>query len=145
WTPGTVITSALVVASWGFLISSGSVSTIWPMFGVANQLLAALALCVGTTILLKMGKARYAWVTLVPMAFMFVMTLTASWELFWIFAKKAALSVNPKDAFTFRLDSILVAVMAGLAVTAVADSVVKWWGLLSNNMSPVEPEAVDNE
>ncbi len=145
WMPGTVITSALVVASWSFLISSGSVSTIWPMFGVANQLLAALALCVGTTILLKMGKARYAWVTLVPMVFMFIMTVTASWELFWIFARKAALSVDPKDAFTFRLDSILVAVMAGLAITAVADSVIKWWALYPASVIAAEPEPVDNE
>ncbi|MBI5641974.1 MAG: carbon starvation protein A [Deltaproteobacteria bacterium] len=135
WMPGVVLTSALVVISWGYLINSGSVSTIWPMFGVANQLLAALALCVGTTIILKQkpGKARYALVTLVPMAFMFVMTIVASWKLYWMFASKASSAVNPANAFTFRLDSILVAVMAGLAVTAVADSVFKWWGLLSSS------------
>ena len=68
------------------LIYSGSISTIWPMFGVANQLLAAVALAVGTTILIKLGKARYAPITLVPMLFMFATTLTASFELvgrFW--------------------------------------------------------------
>lgn len=136
WMPGVVATSALVVAARGFLISSGSVSTIWPMFGVANQLLAALALCVGTTILLKMGKARYVWITLVPMAFMAVMTIVASWQLFWVFTAKAATAATAAQAFTFRLDSILVAVMAALAVIAVADSVLKWRGLLGSRPLP---------
>ena len=136
WMPGVVLTSAIVVASWGFLISSGSVSTIWPMFGVANQLLAALALCVGTTILLKMGKARYVWITLVPMSFMDVMTIVAAWELFWVFSAKAAAAATEAQAFTFRLDSILVAVMASLAVIAVADSVLKWRGLFGSRTVP---------
>ena len=129
WMPGTVLTSAAVVAAWGYLISSGSVSTIWPMFGVANQLLAALALSVGTTVILRMGKLRYAWVTFVPMVFMFVMTVTASWKLYWIFTAKAASAIAPGDALTYRVDSILVAVMAALAVVAVADSILKWRGL----------------
>jgi len=131
WMPGTIATSALVVLSWGFLISSGSVSTIWPMFGVANQLLAALALSVGTTIILKMhpARARYALITFIPMLFMVVMTLVASWELFWLFGARAAAS--PESAFTYRLDSALVAVMALLAVVAMADSAIKWVGLLS--------------
>jgi carbon starvation protein len=141
WMPGVVITSSLVVMAWGFLISSGSVSTIWPMFGVANQLLAALALCVGTTILLKMGKAKYVWVTLVPMVFMVVMTLVAAWKLFWLFTSKAAAAVDPAQAFTFRLDSVLVAVMAGLAIVAVADSMAKWWSISAGEAVPTpEPE-----
>jgi carbon starvation protein len=141
WMPGVVITSGLVVIAWGFLISSGSVSTIWPMFGVANQLLAALALCVGTTILLKMGKAKYVWVTLVPMVFMVVMTLVAAWKLFWLFTSKAAAAVDPSQAFTFRLDSALVAVMAALAIVAVADSVAKWWSISAGEAVPAtEPE-----
>ncbi|HEY4706182.1 MAG TPA: carbon starvation CstA 5TM domain-containing protein, partial [Thermodesulfobacteriota bacterium] len=104
--------------------------------GVANQLLAALALCVGTTILLKMGKARYVWITLVPMSFMVVMTIVAAWELFWVFSAKAAGAATPAQAFTFRLDSMLVAVMAALAVIAVADSVVKWRGLFGSRTVP---------
>ena len=111
------------------------------MFGVANQLLAALALCVGTTILLRMGKAKYIWVTLVPMVFMVVMTLVAAWELFWIFSAKAASAADPGQAFTFRLDSVLVAVMAGLAIVAVADSVAKWWSITAESpLAAPEPE-----
>lgn len=134
--PAIVVLTALVVAAWGYLISSGSVATIWPMFGVANQLLAAIALSVGTTILIKMGKARYAWVTLVPMAFMVVMTLVAAWKLFWIFSAKAAAAADPSQAFTFRLDSVLVAVMAVLAVIAVADAAVKWIVLANQKHIP---------
>ena len=81
WLPGTLLTSFLVVAAWGGLIYSGSISTIWPMFGVANQLLAAVALAVGTTVLIKLGKARYTPITIVPMLFMFTTTLTASYQL----------------------------------------------------------------
>lgn len=143
WMPGVVLTSALVVISWGFLISSGSVSTIWPMFGVANQLLAALALSVGTTIILKMGKAKYVWVTAVPMIFMFIMTFTAAWKLFWVFNGKAALAATSAEAFTFTLDSILVAVMAGLAVVAILDSAFKWRGLFLNGKIEAAKEALD--
>ena len=71
WIPGTILSSLLVVGAWSYLIYSGSVSTIWPMFGVANQLLAAIAFCVGTTIIIKMGKLKYAWMTFIPMIFMF--------------------------------------------------------------------------
>ena len=127
WMPGVVVTSGLVVVSWGLLISSGSIATIWPMFGVANQLLAALALCVGTTVILKTSKVRYVWITLVPMIFMFVMTLTASWKLFWIFTAAAE---NPAQAFTYRLDAALVAAMALLAVVVVGDSALKWYRTL---------------
>ncbi|KAB2822809.1 MAG: carbon starvation protein A, partial [Candidatus Dadabacteria bacterium] len=141
WMIGSVLTSVAVVFAWAYFIYTGSVSTIWPMFGVANQLLAALALCVGTTILLKMGKAKYVWVTLVPMVFMVVMTLVAAWELFWLFTSKAASAADPSQAFTFRLDSVLVAVMAALAIVAVADSMAKWWAISAGDAVPApEPE-----
>jgi carbon starvation protein len=128
WMPGTILASALVVAAWGGLIWSGSISTIWPMFGVANQLLAALALAVGTTFLISLGKARYIAVTLVPMAFMTVTTLTAAVELtqrFW-----AEASAKPGQALSLRLDAALVAFMALLTVVIVLDSARRWWGML---------------
>src|SRR3989442_1197009 len=62
WMPGAVITSALIVGGWAYFIRTGSISTIWPMFGIANQLLAAIALCVGTTVIINSGRAKYAWV-----------------------------------------------------------------------------------
>lgn len=124
WMPGTLLTSFLVVAAWAGLIWSGSISTIWPMFGVANQLLAALALSVGTTVLLKMGKARYTPITLVPMTFMFVTTLTAAWQLAGRFTRLAA--AHPEEALTYRLDRALIIVMAALAVVILVDSIRKW-------------------
>jgi carbon starvation protein len=121
WLPGTLLTSLIVVAAWGGLIASGSIATIWPMFGVANQLLAALALSVGTTVLIKLGKARYTPITVVPMLFMFVITLTASYQLMGRFWR------DPAKTFTSRLDCILVGVMACLAVVVLIDSLVKWY------------------
>src|SRR3954470_5796497 len=77
WLPGSVLSTLLVVMSWSYFIWTGSISTIWPMFGIANQLLASVALAVATTIIINMGRARYAWVTAIPLAFVSVTTLTA--------------------------------------------------------------------
>lgn len=144
WLPGIAGTSFLVVAAWSYLIYSGSVSTIWPMFGVSNQLLASIALGVGTTILLKENKLKYAWTTAVPMAFMFVMTFTASWELTGIFGKQAAGAATAAEAFVFRLDAFLVFLMAALAVIVLADMAYKWYLILSNtNAEEGRREKVD--
>ena len=143
WMPGTILTSLIVVGAWGYLIYSGSISTIWPMFGVANQLLAALAFCIGTTVIIKMGKLRYAWVTFIPMLFMFTMTLTASYKLLYMFIGKAANAATSSDAFAFRLDAVLVASMAILAVIVVADSFVKWYGYLAGKREVVTSEVVE--
>ncbi len=124
WMPGTLLTSFLVVAAWAGLIWSGSISTIWPMFGVANQLLAALALSVGTTVLLKMGKARFTPVTLIPMVFMFCTTLTAAWQLAGRFTRMAA--EQPSEALTYKVDRALIVIMAFLAVIILIDSIRKW-------------------
>jgi carbon starvation protein len=129
WLPGTLVSSAVVVLAWGALIYSGSIATIWPMFGVANQLLATLALAVGTTVLIKMRKARYIAVTLVPMCFMAVMTLTASVSLVGRFWRLAG--TDPAKAFTYRLDTLLVVLMASLAVLILVDSFAKWFLLLT--------------
>jgi carbon starvation protein len=78
WIPGTLVATALVVAGWAGFIWTGSISTIWPLFGIANQLLASIALVIGTTLIVRWGKARYAWVTLLPLSFVAVTTVTAA-------------------------------------------------------------------
>ena len=130
WWPGVVLTSAVVVGAWGYLIAAGTVSTIWPMFGAANQLLGTLALCVGTTVLIKMGKARYIWVTAVPMVFVGAITLTGSYELFFLFIAKAGVAGGSSQAFVLYLDAALVAVVALLALVILTDSIRQWYGYL---------------
>ena len=68
-----------MVLAWGYFIWTGSINTIWPLFGIANQLLASVALAVGTTILINIGRAKYAWVTFLPLCFVSVTTLTAGY------------------------------------------------------------------
>src|SRR5207302_600651 len=80
WIPGTIASTALVVFGWTWFILNGSISQIWPMFGIANQLLAAVALCVGTTVILNAGKAKYAWTTMFPLAFVASTTLYAGYR-----------------------------------------------------------------
>jgi carbon starvation protein len=131
WLPGNICASFLVVCAWGYLIYSGSISTIWPMFGVANQLLAAIALGIGTTVIVKSGKIKYAWVTFIPMIFMFTTTFTASWELFLIFGDKASAAVLPSESFTYKLDKILIVIMALLAITVLIDMLYKLYSYTS--------------
>lgn len=145
WIPGIIATSLVVVGAWAYLIYSGNISTIWPMFGVTNQLLAAIAFGIGTTVLIKSGKTRYAWTTFLPMVFMFSTTFSASWSLIGMFLGKAAKATTVADAFNFKLDAFLVFLMALLAVIALADMLYKWYGYITETREIVTSEVVDCE
>jgi carbon starvation protein len=125
WLPGAIVASLLAVFSWGYLIWQGTISTIWPLFGMANQMLACVALCVGTTVIINAGKARYAWITLVPLAFLSVIEMTAGYQNiaynYW------PLTANPATSFRGYLYSgITVFLMFGLTVVIIG-SVRKWY------------------
>ena len=124
WLPGSIVTSALVVAAWGAFIWNGSISTIWPMFGIANQLLAAVALCVATTVIINMGKARYCWVTIAPLSFVATTTLVAGWDsvrdIFWPQAQ------NPLTATQGYINTSLTVLIMTAAVIVLIDSVRRW-------------------
>jgi carbon starvation protein len=126
WLPGSILTSAAVVAAWTAFIWSGSISTIWPMFGIANQLLAAVALCVATTILINMGKARYVWVTIAPLSFVATTTLVAGYQsirdIFWPQAQ------NPATSTQGYINTSLTALIMTAAVIVLVDSIRRWIG-----------------
>lgn len=127
WLPGVLTSSGVVVGSWAYLIGTGSISTIWPMFGAANQLLGTLALCIGATVLIKMWKSSFLWVAAVPMLFIGLITLTGSYEMFGMFLAKAA-SSPAGESFPLYLDAVLVAVVAMLGLIVLSDSMRQWYG-----------------
>jgi carbon starvation protein len=117
---GIAVTSALVVSAWGYLVYNGDIATIWPMFGVANQLLATAALAIGTSVILKSNKNKwYALVTFVPMLFMFVTTVDAGINNIFI-------NYLPKRNFNGYLNASLSAAMLLLVGVIIADSGMKW-------------------
>lgn len=127
WWPGTIFTSILVVFCWGYLIWTGNVSTIWPMFGISNQLLAGLALTIATTILIKMKKFRYIWVTAVPMTFVLIVTLsTAFLEVKRYIGLLGNASLTGLQRFSYQLNMSLIIIMAALAIIIVTDNILKW-------------------
>ena len=138
WLPGNIVASFFVVTAWGYLIYSGSISTIWPMFGVANQLLAAIALGVGTVVIVKSGKLQYAWITFIPMLFMFTTTLTASWELIEMFKDKAFSAISQAEALIFKIDAFLVSIMGILAIIVLIDMLYRLYWYLSKKVELVK-------
>ena len=141
WWPGMIVSSAVVVGAWGYLISTGSISTIWPMFGAANQLLGTLALCIGTTVLIKMWRSPYLWVTALPMVFVGLITLTGCYEMFGMFLTNA-MALTASESLPLYLDAVLVAVVAILGLIVLGDSVQRWYGYLILKRPFVSSEVV---
>src|SRR6195952_2192593 len=127
WLPGTLISTSVVVLAWGYLVWTGSVATIWPMLGISNQLLACIALCAAPPLHITRGRARYAWVTLLPLSFVGVATETAGYQLIRDqFYPKLILSGQADKVFQgWLLSSLCVIAMAAL-VFIFLDSARKW-------------------
>jgi len=139
WLPGAIGSSLLVVVAWSYFIWTGSISTIWPMFGVSNQLLASIALCVGTTVLINSGKLRYAWITILPLSFVATTTLTAGWlNIVDNFLPLARTGGHPFQGY---LNALMTAVMMACVLTILVDSVLHWTAALrsSRAAAPAAP------
>ena len=137
WIPGAVFSTLIVCVAWAYFIWTGSISTIWPMFGIANQLLAAIALAVGTTVIINGGKARYAWVTMIPMLFVSITTLTAGVmsvrDNFWPMAIGSDTALN----FQGYLNTGLTVIMMLLVVVILANAVWRWIQVLRGRVQAV--------
>jgi carbon starvation protein len=134
--PGMLIASVMVVVSWGYLIYTGSISTIWPLFGVGNQLLATIALAVTTTFLVNNGKQKYAWTTVIPMVFVGVTTLAAAilsiTTIFW------PLAHVPGSELQGYLDAALMSFFVLGVILVVTAAMRRCWATLHGEPLPVD-------
>src|SRR6202142_4157157 len=146
WYPSILATSGLICAAWGYFLWQGvrdplgGINSLWPLFGIANQLLAAVALCVATTILIKMHRAKYALVTLAPLAWLVTVTFTASWHKvldpdprigFLAQARQiAAAGGNGRLIFDNRLDAAVTAALMVMVALILLESARQWLGVL---------------
>jgi len=140
WAPGAMFATGLLVSGWAYFIYTGEINTIWPMFGVANQLLASVALAVATTILINTGKVRYTWVTGIPLAFLATNTLYGGFlnvrDNFW----PLAVGPNPATHVQGYVLSICTVLMMVCAIVILSQAVAKWVSVLNNPRAvPVEP------
>ncbi len=165
WYPSVLATSALIVGAWGYFLWQGvkdplgGINSLWPLFGISNQLLATVALCVATTIIVKMGKARYALVTLAPLAWLVTVTFTASWHKifnanprigFLSHAQQLAeqTGANPQRAgelsrliFNDRLDAVVTGILIALVFLIIAEAAREWVRVISGRKLPQVNEA----
>jgi carbon starvation protein len=164
WYPGILLSSALIVGAWGYFLYQGvvdplgGINSLWPLFGISNQLLAAVALVVATTILLKMGRVKWIWVTLLPMAWLMVITMTASYQKifsanprigFLSFANAMAAQIaagkipaakiaeTERVIFNQRLDAAVTAALATMILVLLVEAFVQWHAILVRDKEPV--------
>ncbi|MCC6389984.1 MAG: carbon starvation protein A [Bryobacterales bacterium] len=157
WMPGVIGSSALIVLAWGYFLIQGvrdplgGINSLWPLFGIANQLLAAIALCVATTILLKMHGAKYMWITVTPLVWLVTVTYTAAWQKIFSplprigFLSQADQLQNLMDSgkvaasrmvetqtliFNNRLDAAVCGIFLILVTAILLDSLWLWAGIL---------------
>src|SRR5437762_4342032 len=158
WLPAVLLCSAVIVGAWGYFLYQGvidplgGINSLWPLFGISNQLLAAVALVVATTILMKMGRLRWIWVTMIPMAALIIITMTASYQKifspnprigFLSGANELAAEISSgavaaarvaethRLMFNLRLDAAVTSVLALMILLLIIEAVVQWYGILS--------------
>jgi len=160
WYPSILATSALIVAAWGYFLWQGvkdplgGINSLWPLFGISNQLLATVALCVATTIIIKMHRARYAAVALVPLAWLVCVTFTASWQKIFdsnprigFLAQARSLASGPATnttarlIFNNRLDAAVTALLVVMVALVLIESLRQWIGILSGRREASVKEA----
>jgi carbon starvation protein len=166
--PGILLSSAIIVGMWGYFLYQGvvdplgGINSLWPLFGISNQLLASVALVVATTILLKMKRLRWIWVTLVPMAWLIAVTMTASYQKIFDaspnlgFLSKANLlsaqiaagqipvlkiAETHRLIFNQRLDAVVTGVLAVMILVLVVEALAQWYAILSGRREAVLHEA----
>ena len=163
WMPAILLSSALIVGAWGYFLYQGvvdplgGINSLWPLFGISNQLLAAVALVVATTVLLKMGRLKWIWVTLLPMIWLVIITMTGSYQkifssnprigfLSYASALQAQIAAGKIPAakiietqrviFNQRLDATVTAVLAAMILVLLVEAVVQWYAILSASKRP---------
>ena len=168
WMPGILLSSAMIVAMWGYFLYQGvidplgGINSLWPLFGIGNQLLAAVALVVATTILLKMKKLRWIWVTLVPTVWLVIVTMTASYQKIFDPSSRLGFLANAKDLarqitegkiaaanmagtqrliFNLRLDAAVTAIFALMVLVLVVEAIFQWYSILSRRRESVLHES----
>jgi carbon starvation protein len=149
WYPSILATSGLIVAAWGYFLWQGvkdplgGINSLWPLFGISNQLLATVALCLATTIIIKTHRAKYAAVTLIPLSWLVAVTFTASWHKILdpnprvgFLAQAQALAAAPATSatsrliFNNRLDAAVTAVLILMVTLVLVESLRQWYGIL---------------
>ena len=141
WIPGAMVSTFLVVFGWAYFIWAGSISTIWPMFGIANQLLAAVALAVGTTVIINAGRARYAWVTILPLSFVSVSTLSAGALSVRDNFYPMAIGADPAKHFQGYLNSIVTVLMMLLVLVILVSAIMRWVRVFNGGGLAPAPES----